>query len=155
MFFLLIVSTILFSLQYIGFQHQNILYLSLLFKYMKEDLESMNLRMAFLFLSKKLSSSVNFSVFDICQTSGCKVMNSFNNQGNGTQDFTNAKIILTGGCCCCCTSFDLHGIIKLNKYSIVFYFFVSLFIFFNFFSVFGLSQVLVLPIRRRRIPLHF
>jgi len=109
----------------------------------------MNLKMASLFLSKMLSSSVNFSVFDISQTSGCKVVNSFNNQGKGSQNFTNAKIILTGGCRCCCSSFDLHGIIKLNKYSLaVFDFFVSLFIY--LFSVFCLSQVQVLLIGRRQ-----
>ncbi|ESW15551.1 hypothetical protein PHAVU_007G081600 [Phaseolus vulgaris] len=76
------------------------------------------------FSIKKLSSSVNFSVFDICQTSGCKVVNSFNNQGKGTQDFTDAKIILIGGCCCCCTSF-------------VFSFFLSLFLFFLFLVFLG------------------
>ncbi|BAT94327.1 hypothetical protein VIGAN_08092200 [Vigna angularis var. angularis] len=77
----------------------------------------MNLKMASLFLSKKISSSVNFSVFDVIQTSGCKVTNSFNNLGNGTQNFANAKIMLTGGCCCCCTSFYLHGTVSPNRTS--------------------------------------
>jgi len=92
---------------------------SLVFKDRNRDIGSMNLKMASLFPSKKLSPFVNFSVFDIRQAGGCKVTNSFNNLGNGTQNFANAKIMLTGCCCCCCTEFELHGIIKLTKYFLV------------------------------------
>lgn len=101
---------------------------SLSFKDKNRDTGRTNLKMASLFLSKKISSSVNFSVFDVIQTSGRKVTNSFNNLGNGTQNFANAKIMLTGGCCCCCTSFDLHGIIK-SANTLLFDFFVSFFIY--------------------------
>ncbi|CAJ1976926.1 unnamed protein product [Sphenostylis stenocarpa] len=66
----------------------------------------MNLKMVPLLRSKTLSSVANFSRFQV-------ITDSFNKQGNGTQNFTDAKIIITEGCCrcCCCTSSDLHGLL--------------------------------------------